>query len=236
MEQRNDQHLRRRSSLSSALLFAATAVSLCIIGFGAVLRSAPDDGRHEAKDVFLGGERLIFALGDISFAVPEGFGLSGKGEAVPVSSMIPPCDEGFDRCVYYAGLEYEGTNFGSAGMRISLRSDLGSQEECLTAPPEGYVDLAPAATAYGPGFSTSMFAPLRQGAAGHYSDGSQARLWTGDACDEFELRTSESQFANYDPGAIREFTDKDREAITERLTDMLQQVRIKGKTGIPVFP
>lgn len=179
-------------------------------------------------------ERQVMAGGEVSFGRPSDFSLAVSGEPIMKSSVIPPCDQSFEYCLYYGGSDYNGTNFESAGVRFGRKGNLETQKDCLNTPPDGY-NITPTATSTTNSYATSVFSPLGDAAAGHYATGSLYRLWTGANCYEFETRIAESQFANYPEGTIKKFTDEDRTAVELKLESILKNVRIVGKEEEIIF-
>jgi hypothetical protein len=158
------------------------------------------------------------------------FGLAVTKEQVLVTSYIPPCDEGFDYCLYYVGNAFKGTNFESAGLRIQKRPDLTAETQCLNTQPSGYSGLVPA-TFSSSDYATSAFSPVGGAGAGHFASGSLYRLYYNRGCWEFETRVGQSQFLNYPSGTIREFTASDEQSLISRLRQILSGVRIpSGET------
>src|SRR5690606_21204076 len=96
-----------------------------------------------ASDNGLVPDRHVVAGGELMFVRPADFGLAVHRDQMLVTSVIPPCDDGFDYCLYYLGEEFAGTNFRSAGIRIERREDLETAASCLTTPPRGYLDFQP---------------------------------------------------------------------------------------------
>jgi hypothetical protein len=169
----------------------------------------------------------------ISFSYSSDFGLATSGNQVPANSYIPACDkESMDYCLYYKGTDYQGTNFESAGLRIQQRPTLLTKTACTNSIPDGYNSLVPTVTEHS-GYTTSVFAPIGDAAAGHYANGSLYRVWFGTTCYEFETRVGETQFANYPAGSIKEFSDANREAIIKKLLDILSSVTINSTSAHP---
>lgn len=206
----------RRVWLSIALVFAL-----------AVYAGAADGSTAPNVHVAAGGELM--------FERPADFGLAVHRDQVLVRSMIPPCDDGFDYCLYYLGDELAGTNFQSAGIRMERRKDLTTPEACLFTPPEGYTDFQPAVRRED-GFAVSVFAPVQNAAAGHYSDGKLFRLFLGEAtCFEVETRIAASRFEHYAEGTIREFTQEQRNALEDRLNDVVRAIRLVARPDVVLF-
>jgi hypothetical protein len=166
------------------------------------------------------------------------FGLATTPGQILVNSYIPPCDSNFDYCLYYNGSAYRGTNFESAGLRIKKRTDLSAERLCLNAPPEGFsATTTPAATASTNTYSTSVFSPVGDAAAGHFSKGSLYRLYLRgtSTCYEFETRVGQSQFQNYPSGTIKEFTAADQANVEAKLRSILNTVTLKNGERV-MFP
>ncbi len=209
------------------------SIAILIIG-AVVVVSLVKHGRTIVK-----GPQFVQTIStpEISFGYPDDFDLATTRDQVAVHSYIPPCSENMDYCVYYNSDAYKGTNFESAGLRVKNRADLAtSTDACLKTPPDGYDNFTPA-TVSSDTYATSVFAPLSDGAAGHYASGALYRLFFGRSCYEFEARIGESQFANYPAGAIKQFTDADREALKARLLEILGSITITdGKTPVQFLP
>lgn len=166
------------------------------------------------------------------------FGLATTPAQVLVSSYIPPCDTGFNYCVYYTSQQYQGTNLESAGLRIQKRTDITAEHLCLGTPPTGFsAKTTPVATAADDTYATSVFSPIGNAGAGHYANGSLYRLFIrdGSKCYEFETRIGQTQFANYPAGSIKEFTTSDQTVLNAQLLGILDTVTLKNGTKIS-FP
>jgi hypothetical protein len=167
--------------------------------------------------------------GTISFATPTDWGLATTKDQILTKSYIPPCDDQFNYCLYYNGTEFEGSNFGSAGLRIEKRTDLTTEHTCLQTSPEGFdSSVKPTSTTSGDGYSSSVFGNVGQGAAGHIAEGQLYRLFvrSNSSCYEFETRISQTQFANYPAGTIKQFTDAMQQAVQAQLTLMVQSISL----------
>ena len=206
--------------LALCALFAA-----CVAHAG----TPPAADRNEPHDLH------VVAGGRLQFVRLADFGLAVTDRQLLVRSYIPACDYGFDYCLYYYSPAYEGTNFESAGLRIQRRPDLVTAKACLTTSPAGYLDFEPEVRK-GDGYATAVFAPLGEAAVGHYASGELYRLFFDGGCYEFETRIAQSQFLNYEPGTIEEFTEADAAALRARLWELLSQVRFVERPEIVIFP
>jgi hypothetical protein len=175
-----------------------------------------------------GTTSMTLAGGTVGVAYPPIFGLAVAGEKILVTSYIPPCSEGYAYCLYLDTGEYQGTNFESAGLAITLRKDLTSESACLTTPPDGFVGLTPVHGAPSTP-ATGVFSPLGDAGAGHYANGADYRLFARGACYELETRIGETQFANFPTGAVRKFTDADRIKVRQELRSVIDSVTVDGK-------
>lgn len=189
---------------------------------------------HAADGYSADVDRHVMAGGVLEFERPPDFGLAANRHQLPAVSYIPPCESGFDYCLYYIDDAYEGTNFESAGLRISRREDLDHLTACLLTPPDGYVEMEPRLH-HGDGFVVSLFDPVQDAAMGHYATGSLYRLAIGAECYEFETRIGQSRYEFYEPGAIGEFTEEDFRAMEARLLDLLDSVRLVERPEISLF-
>lgn len=164
--------------------------------------------------------------GTITFARPEDFGLAISDEQIPASSNIPPCASGFSYCLYYMGDTYEHTNLDSAGLAIRTISTLNTEAACLNTSPEGYTSLQPVAQTTKNDHTMSLFAPVEDAGAGHYTTGEIYRLFTSDRCYELTILIGESQFENYPEGDIVEFTSHDRNTLLANMRRILEDMTL----------
>ena len=166
--------------------------------------------------------------GIITFVVPKDFGLALKKDEIHATAYIPPCDESFDFCLYYNGIKYIGTNFGSAGVRIKNRSDLKTAVSCLNTSPDNYTSAKSTVVASTTIYSVSAFPGIGDAGAGHYASGELLRLAYDGTCHEFETRVAASQYANFAEGSIKEFTANDSKELLKELRDIISRVTLKG--------
>ncbi len=164
--------------------------------------------------------------GTITLFRPGDFGLAVTKERVLVRTYTPPCEEGFDYCLYYNGSAYKNTNFESAGLSIRRRTDLADKARCLSAQPSGYSGV-PIRILDKPNYSVSV-AQTGEGAAGHYATGEEFRLFTARKCYQFDTQVGESQFANYPAGSIEEFSKDSRTGMLLVLRNLVQSVKLNA--------
>lgn len=231
-------HEENKTKTRNALGIFLLVIIVIAIGFVLHKKDLPANGegglnQGTSVPVFSGEETL--STGDITFVYRNEYGLAVTKEQILVSSYIPPCDENFDYCFYYNGSQYAGTNFESAGLRIKKRTDLVTENTCTNTLPDGYSNLAPVISSHS-NYTTSLFTPLSDAGLGHYANGSLYRLFVNDKCYEFETRIGASQFANWEPGMIKEFTATNRLKVENDLASILEDVKIT-RTGEKVaFP
>jgi hypothetical protein len=162
--------------------------------------------------------------GTITVKYSKEFGLATNDNQILNKSYIPPCSEDFNYCIYYIGDAYKGTNFESAGIRIEKRIDLNTERLCQDTPPTGFDSTKlPSSKDSDDKYASSLFTNIGDAAAGHYSSGSLYRLYIKSkyVCYELESRIGESQFANYPPGTIKEFTAENRKEIQDKLNQIM---------------
>lgn len=198
-----------------------------LLGLG-IPAASSDDGWMPDVHVAAGGELL--------FVRPDDFGLAVHRDQLPVRGTIPPCDDGFDYCLYYMGDEFAGTNFRNAGIRIERREDLGTAEACLSAPPRGYGEFEPALMRTKDGFAVSLFPPLYEGAVGSYAEGRLYRLaLDGGPCFEVETRIGAVQFGHFPEGTVREFTREQWDGLAARLHQVVRAIRLVDRPEVVLF-
>jgi hypothetical protein len=184
--------------------------------------NAPTQQNDEANSV---------STGAIKWSYPDNFGLAVTSEQLKgmVQSYIPPCEEGFDYCLYYKGADFKGTNFESAGIRVNKRADLTTERLCLNTPPAGRTNMGNS-TASTSAYSASIFSPLGDAAAGHYSNGELYRVYilNDKSCTEIETRIGESQFDNFPAGTIKRFGESDRDKVYEGFRSILNSLKISA--------
>ncbi len=221
-----------------ALWWGGLVVLVGIIGYIAYTSSGQYLHNGSAGATISSSFDRTLSDGVITTGYPSAeMGLATTQAQVLVHAYIPPCDQGFDYCLYYTGGAYAGTNFESAGFRIQKRPDLTTQNTCLETPPAGYdAHFAPHATSTSATHAASVFIPLGDAGAGHYAEGALYRLFIPgtSTCYEFESRIGETQFANYPPGAIKLFTDADRQQMEMLLTKLVRGITVSGEADL--FP
>ncbi len=208
-------------------------VVMVLLGLGAVClfsdkeRGMPVGQTATSTETGQANAQTVTTPAGLSFTYADPYGLATSPEQVLVKSYIPSCLGDFDYCIYRTGDQYAGTNFESAGIAIQQRKDLTTKTACLTEPPMGYENQK-VTTLDQSGYATSVSGPLGNGAAGHYSDGYQYRLWYGTTCYEFNAQIGESNYGNYPTGTKTEFTAADRAAVMKELTGILAHMSVNG--------
>lgn len=175
----------------------------------------------------------VHSDGTITFTIPKNFGLAVSDEQILVDAVIPPCDQGFMYCVYYLGNDQERTNLASAGVAIQRRDDLTTKTTCLETPPDGYSSMIPTDMSAAEGYVMTIFTPLEDAGAGHYSIGSVYRLHTDNSCYQFTTRIGETQFENYPEGTISKFTTNNRKSLMHTLEEIISHITL-NKTNQPL--
>ncbi len=214
------------------VLFAVSIVAVVVLA--AVFYTASQSQPQVQSDVVTQNSDGSWSLseGGLAFTYPSEFGLVVNENQI-LASYIPPCNPGFDYCLHYLGPKYQGTNFDSAGIRIDTRDDF-SGELCLTKPPLGH-DLTPGIVT-NDRYVTARFAPLGGAGAGHYSTGALYRIWYEGGCYELETRIGLSQFANYEPGSIREFTADEQSRLESALIGIVENIAFADTHEKLMFP
>lgn len=177
--------------------------------------------------------------GTVSLSYPSSdFGLATPQQPITKNSYIPPCDPGFDDCLYYIGTTYAGTNFDSAGIGITKRTSFATQTQCLNNEPTGYNGLTPTITTYS-SYSISEFGsqahPISNAGAGHFASDIVYRVATTAGCYEFDTRVSQSDYGNYPSGSIQQFTTAEQAALQSEILQILDTLTLPSSTSV-AFP
>jgi hypothetical protein len=204
----------------------------CAAGYHCQLdTSRPDTGGTCVADTASSTPQTTTTPQGVTFSFPDAFALATGNEPIMVHSYIPPCDQGYDYCIYKNDQEFAGTNFESAGLSITAKPALTTQAACLNTPPQGYAStISPSDTSSGAGYAASVFANLGNAAAGHEAVDSYYRLYqtsNGD-CTELDLRVAQSDYGNYPAGQIQEFTAADQQQVLSELGSILSGMTLNG--------
>lgn len=178
-------------------------------------------------------DSMTLAGGRVTLDLVPGLALAVSQEQLLDRSSPPPCDPGFDYCLYLPEDAYAGTNLRSAGLGITRREELRAATPCLLAQPDGWSDLQPGTT-WADGLSgldgrplaTARFGDVGEGAAGSYTLGEVLRLFDGRDCWEIEPRLALTRFENYPPGQVREFTEADRNDVEQLFWEVLRSATV----------
>lgn len=209
---------RRRTVMAAALLLLGGALG--VAAGGGEGPEAPAEA--EVTHTLAGGEVML--------AHPEGLALAVNTDQLLGGAAIG-CGEAFDYCFYLPEAAHAGSNLTAATLRVSVRDDLRAEVSCLLAQPSGYSDLRPGVRRGEP-VSTARFGDLSEGAAGSYSRSDVLRLWSGEACYEFEPRLVLTRIENHEPGAVREFTEDEQAAVTALFERVLHSVTLVNGTRV----
>lgn len=212
-------------------------VALVLAGSSAAMAQVPQPkpDRPAASAVPETAGNVAFSVGAVGSSYPPQFTAAANADEITTETVIPPCDPDFGVCLFYSADTYAGTNYESAGLRIQQRDDLATEAACLSTQPTGYQGLVPTTTE-GDGYTIAEFDGIGDAGMGHYSSGVLYRLaWNGE-CYEFETRIAATQFSNYTPGTIQEFTDADQAAIKAAFQAILEGVTLRGGTAVTFLP
>lgn len=161
--------------------------------------------------------------GVYSFERPEDFGLAIREKQILVKSVIPPCGEGFDYCLYYNGKKYKNTNFETAGIGFySIESE--SLENCLDQY-NGSKENLHTETINGKKFTVFSSG---NAATGHYAKDVVYQTFQNGKCYKFVARIGVSQFQNYEPGTIEKFDREMEDEVRSELRKIIRKVEFQN--------
>jgi hypothetical protein len=123
-------------------------------------------------------------------------------------------------CFVYAGKEYEGTNFGGAALSVNVLRDKRTEHDC------NEMDIGTNATKTKTINGVRFHYGMTGGAGlGHWVGRSIYRAFYDKVCFELAANVSGANFANFDPGTIKEF---DGAKLDKELDAMLNTFRFTG--------
>jgi hypothetical protein len=163
---------------------------LLVVIFTALCEAAPQ------KSVPVGWK--VYRSSDYGFEIA--YAPDMTSEPVIRPSYIPVCAHNNVVCFEYSGNEYEGTNFGAAGLSINILRDRRTQEDCNQI--DTGSDPINEETINGVRFH---FGETDGAAASHAIWGPAYRSFHENVCFELAVGITATSLGVYDPGTIKEF-------------------------------
>ena len=153
--------------------------------------------------------------------VPAGYRVrTGTGAEKASDSYIPVCHPESSVCFEYPAGRYRGTTFGSASVEVFVSPAI-TKEDC--------VDPAEEVDRSGPmrQIDHIEFTHTRGGGAAMSHDVEFDRYWGfhNGTCFELAAAVTYTNLAVYDPGAIKEFTQRDKAKVADELKAILGSFR-----------
>jgi hypothetical protein len=167
--------------------------------------------------------------GVFQFTYPSSYELyTGSKAGHAGSSYISVC-ESAAACVLYPRSTYEGTNFEAASFREREISDATAESACLAPPaplgglPEFVTDAKdPSRNINGVRFTHALSGDAGMG---HYLNSDLYRAFHQGKCYELSINVAITSFANFDPGAVKEFTHEDDQHVRAELATILDSFK-----------
>lgn len=122
-------------------------------------------------------------------------------------------------CLAYGGRAYSGYNFTGAALAIGIVSAAKDETACLDLPGTKTADEQ---------INGVVFKSSQDGdsGAGHTVEDFVYRAFHGGRCYAADLRIATSNFGNYDPGTIKQFTPADEQKVYGKLKQALDSLRL----------
>jgi hypothetical protein len=141
-------------------------------------------------------------------------------------SYFPVCGEG-TVCVTSRRDYFEGTDFQAAAFQVQEITNATNRVVCLKGPPQDIpqFDLPASDRTKIIGGITFTHWQGGQVGLGNRLSTDYYRVFHGQKCYELSLNIAESSFANFEPGAIKEFTRDDESQVKRDLTVSLNSFR-----------
>ena len=137
-------------------------------------------------------------------------------------SYIPVCEDAAVACVAYPAGEYNGSNFQAAALSVSEIADAKTENDCLKE--DGSIDTKTIRTEIVNGVK---FKSIRggEGGLGNSLDKYIYMNVHHGKCYHLQVGIASSNYANYDPGSIKEFTALDAKHVHDSLDRVVRSFR-----------
>jgi hypothetical protein len=173
------------------LLLIATIFSIAMLLVLATGKYLNPYSVSRAESTSIHYEQKI-VIGDITVSYPDDFGLAVRERQLTSEAAPPPCDLGFDYCMYYVGgifdLERE-----TAGIRFNKRVNLNDKDKCLSTTPLGSFDYK-IRTLDKKAYTSSVWFPTEVASSTGYYSSELYRIYVGQTCYEVESRVSSPSY------------------------------------------
>lgn len=153
--------------------------------------------------------------GSFRFKYPDWLIVCGKNTPKEAClTYMPICDDNAAACVTYATARYEGYNFEGAAFSVNELPQARTQSECVgSMPPPVHTE-----SVNGVEFSASH---QSSAGMGHGLSEHSYRTFHRGKCYELAIRIATASLGGYLPGAIKEFTREDEQAVWENLEKVM---------------
>jgi hypothetical protein len=170
--------------------------------------------------------------GTYRFDYPETYRLytgSEGYEAASKLSYLPVCQSGIATCVIFPPSKYKGTNFDGASFQVRQIEDAITAQECLTprviGPSEKDYSIA-AKDSRKDIDGTRFVHGIKDGVGlGHSATTDLYRTFHEHRCYELSITLTTTEYANFDPATIKEFTKVDEQRVYKALAAILNSFR-----------
>jgi hypothetical protein len=164
------------------------------------------------------------------FSVPAGYELY-TGKEKQGGSYIPVCHGSSIVCAMFPKAQYRGTNFEAASFEVTL-PEAETANACMSAgrltisgtpgaPSSLARDKHPSRVISGVRFFHAFDG---EGGLGHSMESHQYRGFKNGRCYVLAIYVEKTSLANYDPGAIKEFTKHDADRVKKDLNPTAEVV------------
>jgi hypothetical protein len=146
-------------------------------------------------------------------------------------SFIPICDDTTVACFEYNGSEYEGTNFGAAGLSVNVLRDLRTEQDCDKIDTGSY----PIKTETVNGIKFH-YGNTGEAATSHAKSGPAYRAFHKNVCFEIAVAIAETSIGAFDPGAIKTFDSAKLNRLLDKMVHTFKfAATIKDGPGWKVY-
>jgi len=204
-------------------------ISLSLLGL--LFSLVPLYSVSQSVDISHSGNTLTSPDGTFEIRYPRFFSLCRQPQPDnpeawtpedPCLSYIPVCEDTAVVCVAYPAREYKGSNFQAAALSISEIADAKTENGCLKE--DSSIDTKTIHSEIVNGVKFKIISG-GEGGLGNFLDKYIYMNVHHGKCYRLQVGIASSNYANYDPGSIKEFTASDAKHVHNSLDRVVRSFR-----------
>jgi hypothetical protein len=213
----------RSSSDNRIISLSLLGLLFSLVPVYSVSQSA--DISHSAQNTFTSGDGSFEIRYPLSFSLcrqpqPDNPQLWTPEDSC--MSYIPVCEDAAVACVAYPAGEYNGSNFQAAALSVSEIADAKTENDCLKE--DRSIDAKTIHTEIVNGVKFKSISG-GEGGLGNFLDKYIYMNVHHGECYRLQVGIASSNYGNYDPGSIKEFTASDAKHVHNSLDRVVRSFR-----------